>query len=589
METEYIIDRHMQMLIELLKFHGIKKIVSGPSTISTTFLQSLKNDSYFEIFPSNNEILTAYIACGIAEEKGEQVAVTYMDSSVNQGYIEGIREAYYKNISILVITLTQSSDYKTCCANDVSGLLSNVTKESITVRSIYTEEDAWACGVAINKAIIAMKKNGGGPAHINLKIACDETPQMDGTPRIKGIEFIGFNDEMPTLDSYPQIAILVGNHNKWSNRLTESVDRFCELYNAVVLKYHACNYKGKYGVNHAVILNMRGYETDLKLCKLVIYIGSIPRYHSGLDKKNCEMWRVNPDGIIRDPEEILTKVFAMEEEEFFKYYVEQKEKNGLPDKSNNNLYAKAWQVEYARVIAKTPDLPLSNVWIAKNTINRIPDGSVLHMAGSNTARAWNFFELPSTVECYSNDGAMGIDGQVSALIGESLADPKRLHFGVVGDLTFFYDMNSIGNRHVGANLRLLVVNNGLGAEFRIYSNPAYQFGEDGRSFMAAAGHFGNKSPNLLRHYAEDLGFEYLSAYSKEEFLNKIERFLTPDPVDKPMIFEVFTCEEDESKAIYDMNHMAQSTKVVAKELLKGAIKSVAGEKGTAVLKKMLKR
>ena len=55
----------------------------------------------------------------------------------------------------------------------------------------------------------------------------------------------------------------------------------------------------------------------------------------------------------------------------------------------------------------------------------------------------------------------------------------------------------------------MLVNNGKGAEFRLYWHPAAAFKEDADAFMAAGGHFGNKSANLVKHYAEDLGFEYI--------------------------------------------------------------------------------
>lgn len=87
-----------------------------------------------------------------------------------------------------------------------------------------------------------------------------------------------------------------------------------------------------------------------------------------------------------------------------------------------------------------------------------------------------------------------------------MAKPDQLCFGVVGDLSFFYDMNVLGNRHMTSNLRLMVINNGKGAEFRQHINRADQFGEDTDVYIAAAGHYGNKSKDLVRHYAEDLGF-----------------------------------------------------------------------------------
>lgn len=107
---------------------------------------------------------------------------------------------------------------------------------------------------------------------------------------------------------------------------------------------------------------------------------------------------------------------------------------------------------------------------------------------------------------FVNTGGFGIDGCISSMIGGSVACPDKLHFLVIGDLAFFYDLNSIGNHHVGNNIRILLVNNGKGTEFRNYNHFATRFGDDANRFMAAAGHCGNKSHLLVRHYAVDLSF-----------------------------------------------------------------------------------
>ena len=57
---------------------------------------------------------------------------------------------------------------------------------------------------------------------------------------------------------------------------------------------------------------------------------------------------------------------------------------------------------------------------------------------------------------------------MSSLLGASLVHPERLYFGVVGDLSFFYDMNVLGNHHIGRNVRILLINNALGAEFHLF-------------------------------------------------------------------------------------------------------------------------
>ena len=62
------------------------------------------------------------------------------------------------------------------------------------------------------------------------------------------------------------------------------------------------------------------------------------------------------------------------------------------------------------------------------------------------------------------------------------------------------------------------MNNGGGGEFQLYSHPCYTFGKDSQTYMATRGHNGNMSPDLLKHMAEDLGFRYLSASDKEQFM-----------------------------------------------------------------------
>ena len=595
MNTFYTVEKHTQILIALMKFHGVKKVIVSPGSTNISLVASLQQDSFFELYSSVDERSAAFIACGLAAESGEPVALSCTVSTASRNYVPGLTEAYYRKLPVLAIT---SSQHLGRVGNlypqviDRSQQMKDLVKYSVQLDCVYTEEDEWACELAVNKALIALRKSGGGPVHINLVTAYKQDFSVKELPKVKGITHIGSFTAMPSLDSYKRIAILVGVHRKWSVELQELVEKFCREYDAVVLQNHASNYKGDYGVNHAIILNMQSYIPMSGNAELVIYIGSVARYPSGM--KNAELWRVNPDGEARDSERKLAKVFQMEEEDFFRYYVDSHAGSTvLEDKDSyiadtDSGYAKMWQKEYDSIIQSVPELPFSNAWIAQHTICSFPDYSVLHLAGSNTARAWNFFKLSKTVECYSNDGTMGIDGQISALIGESLASPLKLHFGVVGDLTFFYDMNSLGNRCVGKNFRLMVINNGKGAEFCIYSHLADVFGEEKEKFIAAAGHYGNKSSKLIRHYAEDLGYEYLSACDKTEFVSALKRFVTPELTNKPMVFEVFTNSQDESDAIYAMNHLTQNFSGAVKELAKGMIKSVAGEKGVSVIKNVLK-
>ncbi|MFR1368144.1 MAG: hypothetical protein ACLSBF_07305 [Alphaproteobacteria bacterium] len=70
----------------------------------------------------------------------------------------------------------------------------------------------------------------------------------------------------------------------------------------------------------------------------------------------------------------------------------------------------------------------------------------------------------------------------------SLADVNKKYFGLIGDLAFFYDMNIIGNRHIQNNLRILLINNQRGEEFRINPDIENVIGDEADEFIAAARH-----------------------------------------------------------------------------------------------------
>ena len=276
---------------------------------------------------------------------------------------------------------------------------------------------------------------------------------------------------------------------------------------------------------------------------VMIHLGQISGSYAWPD--TTEVWRVNPDGTPKDVFGKLRYIFSMEEEAFFEGSV-QKANEQNPD---NTTFLEEWKHEDSELRSMIPELPFSSIWCVQHTAPLLPDDSVLHLGILNSLRSWNFFPVNPSVRCYSNTGGFGIDGCISSLIGASRVTPNKIFFGVVGDLVCFYDLNSLGNRNVQSNMRLMVINNGIGTEFKNYNHMAYALGREADEFIAARGHYGNKSHELLRHYSEDLGSEYLAASDKQEFLENAKRFTTTEKTDRPMLFEVFTNSDEESNAL----------------------------------------
>lgn len=580
MELLYTNEKHTQILIALLKAHGIKKVIASPGTTNITFIASIQHDPYFEIYSAADERSAAYIACGLSAESGEPVVLSCTGATASRNYIPALTEAFYRKLPILAITATQPIDrigHNIAQVIDRRVQLNDIVKLSIQVSGVNNEDDKWACEIAINKAILELKHRGGGPVHINFTTTYSTIYNTKVLPDVNVINRITYKDKLPNIPK-GKIGIFVGNHKKWNSKLTDLVDTFCEKYNAIVFCDHNSNYKGKYRAFAGLIATQENYKSPCCFVDLLIHIGDISGGYMFFYP--TKVWRVNPDGEVCDTFRKLQYTFEMEEEDFFERYV-----NVTTTEKSKSTFIAEWKNEYEKIYAKIPELPFSNAWIAQNTISKIPKNSVLHLGILNSLRTWNYFEAPQSVLGYSNTGGFGIDGCVSSLIGASLAEPNKLFFEVVGDLAFFYDMNSIGNKHVGNNIRLMVINNGRGTEFRNYGHIGHRFGEDADMYIAAAGHYGKKSHLLLKHYAEDLGFEYISASNKEEYLNSVEKYLNPKITDKPILFEIFTDSKDESEAIRIMKNIELPTKIKVKKMVKSAI----GEQGVNIIKKIIRK
>ena len=68
---------------------------------------SLQRDPFFQVYSSVDERSAAYIACGLAEETGEPVALSCTQATASRNYFPGLTEAYYRKLPVLAVTSTQ--------------------------------------------------------------------------------------------------------------------------------------------------------------------------------------------------------------------------------------------------------------------------------------------------------------------------------------------------------------------------------------------------------------------------------------------------------------------------------------------------
>ncbi|MGM9727409.1 MAG: thiamine pyrophosphate-binding protein [Prevotella sp.] len=580
----YTSERNIQIVISLLKQNGIRRIVTSPGATNVTFVGSLQNDSFFEMYSCVDERSAAYMANGLCAESGEPVVLSCTGATSSRNYLPALTDAYYRKLPILAVTSSQFSSRIGQMVAQVTDRTSppvDTVLRTFNLETVKDKDDEWNCTIKANEAISSLTKFGGGPVHINLVTCYSRDFSTKTLPSAKSIRRIDFNSDFPALPE-GKIGIFVGSHLRFPDSLTSAVDAFCDSHNAVVLCDSSSNYYGKYRVQMPMALIQKYYYPSCLNLSLLIHIGEITGDYTINRIKAKEVWRVNEDGEIRDYFHRITCMFNMTEEYFFRHYSTDKH-------SMAGMLLSECRDELHRVSSKINELPFSNLWIAQHTATKIPSGSQVHLGILNCLRSWNVFPFPEGVESSSNVGGFGIDGCLSTMIGSAMANKNKLFFGIFGDLSFFYDMNAVTTSDIGGNVRIMLINNGRGTEFRNPGHIAAEFGEAADPYMAAAGHFGNKSMALVKDLAHDLGFNYLSATTKEEFLSVYEQFVDSNLSDRPMIFEVFTDTADEIQALSMMENTMADKKTVIKQHIKQTLKELIGEKAVSILKKRVNR
>lgn len=549
MNIGYTVEKNTQILISLLKSHGIRKVIVSPGTTNVSFVLSIQNDPFFEKFSAVDERAAAFMACGMAEETGEAVVLSCTGATASRNYIPGLTEAYYKKLPVLAVTSTQNTGKAGSYSAqfiDRSQQFADMVKLSIQSDSVFTKEAEEFEVNAINNAILELFRNEPGPVHINLATTFNNDFSVEELPHFRVVRRIDNRSDFPELTE-KKIGVFIGAHGVFDSETTAAIDSFCASYNAIVICDQTSNYRGKYRVLASLINSQLFFSESTIQFDLIVYIG----YVSGayLNIRPRELWRVNPDGEFRDPMNKLTYVFEMTEREFFEHYAKKE--------GNNTALLSRCKEERAYIESRIPELPFSNIWIAQHTANLIPQNSVLHFGILNSLRAWNYFETPETVSCFSNTGGFGIDGCLSSLVGAALVNPHKQYYCILGDLAFFYDVNVLFEA-IPKNIHILIVNNGIGVEFKNYTHRCAVFGKDADSFVAAAGHNGYKSSDLVRNISKNLNVNYLSASSKDEFLSAVNQWI--EPCDKATVFEVFVEENGDVSALRIINMLGINMK-----------------------------
>ncbi len=578
---------NVRILAAMLKAYKIKNVVLSPGNRNLPLVNMLETDEYFNCYSVVDERSAGFFAVGLIERLQEPVAICCTSGTAICDYSSAVAEAYYQELPLVVLTADRCHYYlnqREAQMIPQASILRDITKASVQLPIINNPKEVWYCKNQIHTALLELEHHGRGPVHINFEIDeglgayCDKV--REPLPNIAPMTLLEYSrkpeiwkQKAQTLANAKRVLVIYGQSAPCSPERSDKIESFSDKYNVTICTDHLSNLHTSKCVNAFTMLN--SLEGDAKaqiMPDLVImlegnYVFNINRL-LGCYKGKC--WLVSPSGKVQDPLRCLTDVFECNTDEFLDYFTH----NGGKKTENTQYFEKFSEINSSFTV---PEVGYSDIYTAKQLMASLPKRCLLHLANSSTVRVANLFSVEKDVEVYCNRGTNGIDGSLSSLVGQANVY-DGLAFLLIGDLSFFYDMNGLWNNFVGSNVRIMLNNNEGAAIFH------YSYGEEKIKTInrhIAAEHF-----STAKGWVESRGFTYLCAHNKEEFDKNLKIFTDDKNSDKPIFFEVFTHKDEDAKLLHSVyeSNTDQSIKAKAKRFASSAL----GQSKIDKIKKILK-
>lgn len=531
--------KNILQLVALLKAHGVRKLVLCPGSRNAGLVHTLANVEGFTCYSVTDERSAGFFAIGLSLQGGGPAAVCVTSGSALLNLHPAVAEAYYQQVPLLVISADRPAAWIGQMDGQTlpqPGVFGSLVKMSVNLPDIHTEEDEWYCNRLINEAILELDHHGRGPVHINVPVSepiyrftVKELPEVRVLTRYQGLNMYDrdYTQLIERLNQYSRRMVVVGQLNLiylFSKEVTR------HLYKHFVwLTEHLSNrtVPGKAIKNFDAALSAMSAEKQLEMAPelLITYGGhlvskQLKKYLRNHPPK--EHWHIAADGKVADVFGCLTTVIEMDPFEFL-------EKVAPLINAANSGYPTSWEAFCQAVPA--PQFPYSEMSAIGSLLQSMPEEASLHLANSSAVRYAQLYPLKPQVEVCCNRGVNGIEGSLSSAVGYSVAS-RKINFVVIGDLSFFYDMNALWNHHYGVNLRILLLNNGGGEIF--HTLPGMDQTDRSRAFITAP------HTTSACGWAEERGFLYLKATNQEELDEKMQLFASMQETRKPMLLEVMT-------------------------------------------------
>jgi 2-succinyl-5-enolpyruvyl-6-hydroxy-3-cyclohexene-1-carboxylate synthase len=532
--------KNILQTVALLKEYGVKHIVISSGSRNAPLIQTFAQDSFFKCQLIVDERNAAFFALGIIQYTRQPAAVCCTSGSALLNYAPAVVEAYYQQLPLIVISADRPLEW----IGQMDGqtmrqpnVFAPYIWKSVHLPEIQNESEEWFCNRLVNEALIACNSNTPGPVHINIPIS---EPLFNYTveqlPEVRKISYAKPHktvDIKPFADKWNVTAkkmIIIGQMFQ-NPALTEALERLTENSGCIVLSEHLSNCNSEEFIHNFDRILFKSTEKNKKELSpelLITFGGHIvsKRVKSFLREYQPEnQWYLSDNNEVADLFMSLTDLIETDIPDF----IYQLANSSLLTKESYN-YSNSWFYKSTRIAEPDNEKEFSDISATGLFLERLPDSSQLIVANSSAVRNVQFFNLDRSISVYCNRGVNGLEGTLAGAAGFASVCKKPVYL-IIGDLSFFYGVNSLWNMEHIKNLRILLVNNKGGGVFR--SIPGLDELNDLNRFVTA------KHDLEAEKWLGAASVKYLQAKSKRQLSKNLDMFMN-ERIEGSMCLEVIT-------------------------------------------------
>jgi 2-succinyl-5-enolpyruvyl-6-hydroxy-3-cyclohexene-1-carboxylate synthase len=551
------------VFVDELARAGLKAVCIAPGSRSTPLTLAFARHGGIRIYTHLDERSAGFFALGLALASDEPVALVCTSGTAAANFFPAIVEAHMSRVPLLVITADRPPELRFSGANQtidqikmygdyalwsVDAPLPEANPAALTIRSLRTLANrAYAKANGIHKGVVHINMPFRKPLE-PIPVAGDaveipkgaEARADDGTLQYQPWTYFS----PPLIDlSFPEPQepaswlegvilqngkglIICGPHCP-GDPFNAYVKCFAQKVGYPILADAVSNvrFDNGYAMAGEGFENIAGgYDTFLSPRpglfdnpEVILRFGSLPTSQA----LNSYLSKVQPRYDIQiahsgewSDDNHSTSIYIQAFEAFFCRELEerfQREKAAIDASWLSHFRAVEqmnWQVIDREIKAGT----YFDGAAVYDVVDLIPPDSTLFVGNSLPVRLLDQFGKPQDkrIYVYANRGASGIDGNISSALGAGAARPDKPLVAIVGDITFYHDMNGLLAVHRnGVPITIVLLNNDGGGIF--HRLPIKDFDPAFTDLFVM--------PHGLQfeHAAKMYGLEYVRADDREAF------------------------------------------------------------------------